>query len=80
MICIGVCLRFLFKSYLAIKLISKFCSDLTAGFKMCVPIGRDGGITQVKSKVFGDFLTKFIKAKDAFVKFSWKEFGQKPPQ
>ncbi|XP_076807056.1 ferroptosis suppressor protein 1-like [Clavelina lepadiformis] len=50
------------------------------GFRMALPIGRDGGLTQSGTKVLGDFMAKFIKAKDVFVSMTWKEMGQKPPK
>ena len=49
-------------------------------FRICLPIGRDGGISQTGGQVLGDFFTKLIKAKDVFVKDQWKEFGLNPPK
>jgi len=53
---------------------------ILGGFILCVPIGRDGGFTQKGTTVFGDRLTRFFKAKDGFVKFTWNRLGLKPPK
>jgi hypothetical protein len=40
--------------------------------------GENGGVTQMGSKVFGDFITKNIKASHIFWKRNWKLAQQDP--
>ena len=48
-------------------------------FAMVVPIGRNGGVGQIKGMIVGDFVTKTMKAKDLFAGQMFGEMGVKVP-
>ncbi len=49
------------------------------GVMMILPIGRNGGMFQVGTWVFGSFLSKKIKSEHLFLKKYWGDMKQKVP-
>ena len=49
-------------------------------FTMSLPIGRNGGVTNYKGKILGDFMTRTFKSKDLFASMMWGDLGVKPPK
>ena len=51
----------------------------TAAVMMCVPIGRNAGVSQTGTWVWGDFVSRNLKGKGLFTSRYWSDMKQTMP-
>ncbi|XP_022107055.1 apoptosis-inducing factor 2-like [Acanthaster planci] len=67
-----------------LQLLAQGKTDLKAwpapGRMMALPVGRNGGVFQLGSMVFGPFLARKVKSEGLFIARYWSEMKQKEPK